>query len=184
MKILITGTGRAGTSFLVQVLTELGFDTGYGPKDCATEIEESSCKAGLEKCDLNSEVIKSPHMGADIKNTLRKFIPDLVIIPIREPKQTAKSREAQGDGNGGWNCDEKSVKSQMEHDGNMLHRLIYELANLGVSYIFLPYPKWILYPDTIYPYLKVILDEKGIDLMKWTSAVVKFRNEDWIHEYK
>ena len=28
-KVIITGTGRAGTTLLVQVLTDLGLDTGY-----------------------------------------------------------------------------------------------------------------------------------------------------------
>ena len=30
-KIIIAGTGRAGTTFLVAVLTDLGLDTGYEP---------------------------------------------------------------------------------------------------------------------------------------------------------
>jgi hypothetical protein len=39
--ILISGTGRAGTTFLVELPTELGFDTGKGHYN-------ENCHAGLK----------------------------------------------------------------------------------------------------------------------------------------
>lgn len=32
-RILITGTGRAGTSFLIELFTNLGFETGFKPEE-------------------------------------------------------------------------------------------------------------------------------------------------------
>lgn len=46
-KVIITGTGRAGTTFLVHLLTELGLDTGYTPGAVREKIDHSS-QAGLE----------------------------------------------------------------------------------------------------------------------------------------
>ena len=46
-KVIITGTGRAGTTFLVQLLTEMGLDTGYTRASLARDYFEH-CSAGLE----------------------------------------------------------------------------------------------------------------------------------------
>jgi len=43
--VLITGTGRAGTSLLVQILTELGLDTGFKK---GVKLDAKS-NAGLER---------------------------------------------------------------------------------------------------------------------------------------
>ena len=63
--IIIAGTGRAGTTFLVQLFTELGLDTGFSKEDFLTKIDPIS-HGGLERSldDANYEklprVIKSP----------------------------------------------------------------------------------------------------------------------------
>jgi hypothetical protein len=59
-KVLITGTGRSGTTFLVQLLTELGLDTGYTPKNVDANID-GHCHAGLERDLLASAEIRGVH---------------------------------------------------------------------------------------------------------------------------
>jgi len=46
-KVIISGTGRAGTTFLVQLLTALGLETGYTPGEEHRYIDENS-HGGLE----------------------------------------------------------------------------------------------------------------------------------------
>jgi len=46
-KVIISGTGRAGTTFLVRLLTELGLETGYGPGELDRHIDGNS-HGGLE----------------------------------------------------------------------------------------------------------------------------------------
>ena len=43
--VVITGTGRAGTSFLMQLLTNLGLDTGFSPGQSAMD---PNARAGME----------------------------------------------------------------------------------------------------------------------------------------
>ena len=43
--VIISGTGRAGTTFLVQLLTALGLDTGF---DSPTSGIFENCRAGME----------------------------------------------------------------------------------------------------------------------------------------
>lgn len=107
-KILITGPGRSGTTFLVMLLTRLGFDTGYEPGE---EAYYPNIRAGCEKVvELDSltadearqalaeapRVLKSPEWGIQLKDLLRQRIiqVDHVILPVRDLDIAAKSRLA------------------------------------------------------------------------------------------
>ncbi len=60
--ILITGTGRAGTTFMVELLTHLGLDTGFNA-DTVTGLKDEMGRAGLEKDIRNNDcpfIVKSP----------------------------------------------------------------------------------------------------------------------------
>ena len=85
--ILITGTGRAGTTFLVQLLTLLGFDTGFTEKDFKTLIHPISL-GGLEhdirKPGPKPYIIKSPWICDYIDEIMlnKDIVIDHIIIPI------------------------------------------------------------------------------------------------------
>mgnify|MGYP000409602431 CR=1 FL=1 len=105
-KIIITGSGRAGTSFLVQLLTRLGEDTGFTPGD---EPYSEKLRAGCEQYsitnllngDANREIItaaprvlKSPDWALVLKDLLRYgwIEVDHVLIPFRDCEEAARSR--------------------------------------------------------------------------------------------
>ena len=88
--VLISGTGRAGTTFLVQPLTELGFDTGNGHYF-------ENCRAGLEHVvlDENAPFIVRSHIYAMRSKILLKTRIKIIkhlIIPIRDLYFAAESR--------------------------------------------------------------------------------------------
>jgi hypothetical protein len=94
--IVISGTGRAGTTFLVELLTHLGLDTGYSieeierRKDCVSH-------AGLEGDILKDDcprVIKGPAI-CDIMDEIlarRDILIERVIVPMRDLHAAAESR--------------------------------------------------------------------------------------------
>ncbi|WP_175720811.1 hypothetical protein [Burkholderia anthina] len=94
--LLIAGTGRAGTSFLVQYLTACGLDTHLtrNPED---RLDENA-NAGLEDFptgDANLPyVIKSPWLYEFIDELLARddIQVDAVIIPMRDIVEAATSR--------------------------------------------------------------------------------------------
>ncbi len=106
-KVIITGPGRSGTTFLVQLLTRLGFDTGYTPHD---EHYNDKWRAGCEKrieLDLGSTVeewkaelavapriLKSPEWALVLKGFVQAGILDVeyVFIPVRDLDVAAASR--------------------------------------------------------------------------------------------
>lgn len=54
LKLMIWGAGRAGTTFLVQLLTRLDFFTGYVPyKEGALNVSEGGCEFGIQTVNEN-----------------------------------------------------------------------------------------------------------------------------------
>ena len=94
--VVITGTGRAGTSFLVELLTHLGLDTGFSVESLLLE-KCSHSEAGLES-DIRKEpcpyIVKSPQFCGYAREVVMKMDVSLdhVFIPIRDLFSAAESR--------------------------------------------------------------------------------------------
>jgi hypothetical protein len=98
-RILICGTGRAGTTLLVRILGSAGLDTGFDDADKKT-VEARIGKAGLERgiTARNAKrlplVVKSPL----VVDVLPKMLSEnwlnlgLAIVPVRELWAAAESR--------------------------------------------------------------------------------------------
>ena len=91
--ILITGTGRCGTTFLVALLTLLGMDTGFTRETLKENIHDN-CKGGLEKRPIEYKITKNPAFIIMMEQYIlgSKQVPKLVIIPIRHFSEAAESR--------------------------------------------------------------------------------------------
>jgi hypothetical protein len=128
-KVIITGTGRAGTTFLVRLLTEVGVDTGYTPAE-ARSLVDSHSHAGLEhelhqtpdsrgvrnwlrqpKHAIRSLLGGSPRTPYVIKNPALcdhldeiiaggRVVIDHVYIPLRDLDEAALSRVRVGGADG------------------------------------------------------------------------------------
>jgi hypothetical protein len=97
--LLIAGTGRAGTSFLVRYLTELGLDTTLSRAGEAGVFWDSSANADLEEQITGSGehlpyVVKSPWIGEQIEQILSdpRLSVDAILIPVRNLVEAATSR--------------------------------------------------------------------------------------------
>ena len=106
-KILIIGPGRSGSTFLVQLLTRLGFDTGFQPYN---EPYGENTRAGCEwrvELDLNAphdqwreqlnnmpRILKAPEWSLVLKHFVKERLVEVdhVFIPLRDLDIAAKSR--------------------------------------------------------------------------------------------
>jgi hypothetical protein len=84
-KVIITGTGRAGTTFLMQLLTALGLETGF--RDIHEGVYES-CNAGMERDLIDSSapyIVKNPSLCDDLAQILQtgEYVIDRAFIPVR-----------------------------------------------------------------------------------------------------
>jgi hypothetical protein len=164
-KVLITGTGRCGTTFLIKLFSFLDFNTGYNKDNYKLSIS-SNCNSGMEK-NYNDKyyILKNPSFMSSIENIIKDKSITIknVIIPIRDLTMSAKSRVNHGKKNGGlWNATDEL--SQINFYKNILTNYIFISTKYDINTIFIDFDKMI--NDEIYLFnkLKNILDEKHIDL--------------------
>jgi hypothetical protein len=146
--VLIAGTGRAGTSFLMQLLTSLGFDTGFDN----TKLEDS-CNAGLEDQIDNINywhyVVKNPRFSCLIGEIQNKVDIDHIIIPVRQNDHVSKSREKNGKKNGGfWLA--SSYEGQKIANANVLTYLVEDLSKYDIPHTFIWFDNMITDGDYLY----------------------------------
>lgn len=192
-KVFISGTGRAGTTLLVELLTELGLDTGFDGRN----TEESyfpSARAGLE-WDLDDQngprFQKSPYLCDrlnDIINRGEKIA--TVIVPVRNISDATKSRlkvqlatTGSQDGRevagGLW-----STNSASEQEAILRQKLtmLIEVAVANdVSITFLSFPKFA--SDSLYLYTKLLPVLGQIEFSEFEEAFRKTVNPSLISNF-
>lgn len=169
-KILVTGTGRCGTTFLMRLFTLLNLNTGIKPDQINKHIFDQ-CNSGME-LNLNSDVyiIKSPTFTRDIKNLIekRKWEIDFVVVPIRNYKEAAKSREHFKGKAGGLVWGAKDYESQMQEFYKSMSILIQDVTKYDLKTIFLDFEK--MTNDRKYVYEKLSPILKSINFESFCKA--------------
>ncbi len=176
--LMIAGTGRAGTTFLVRYLTELGLNTHLSRH---AEAEMDACaNAGFEDLAISADpgalpyVIKSPWLYEYVDEVLQTVHLDAVIVPVRDLSEAASSRvlvemdrmhraapslarhDAAWD-SWGWSPGGAVFSLDPVDQARLLavgfHRLIERLVRADVPIIFLAFPRMAL--DAAYLYRKL-----------------------------
>lgn len=170
-KILITGTGRCGTTFLIKLFSFLDFNTGYNRINYSDFIF-SNCNSGMEKDYTdNYYILKNPKFISNIKNILddKSIIIKTVIIPIRDFKVSAASRVKYANDNGGlWNANDEL--SQIQYYNTIITNYIYYMTKYDINTIFIDFDKMINDKKYLFNKIKSILDEKNINFDKFSNV--------------
>lgn len=190
--VVISGTGRAGTSFLVYLLTQLGLHTGFQSDGIELPVVE---RAGLE-VDIRDckapYIIKNPWLCEYIDEVLSDPLIqiDYAIVPVREFAAAAESRAyvqetttGSRDGetvNGGlWGTDKAA-----EQETVLRHRftsLMEALARHDVPITFLWYPR--LTQDAAYVYNKLSFLLGGCDFASFLEVFERVRRPELVHHF-
>jgi len=158
-KIVITGTGRAGTTLLVELFTGLGLDTGYTQSTFRRDYHDH-CKAGLERDIEDPEapyIVKNPNLCELLPSILAhgETVIDYAVIPVRQLDQAAKSRIRIG-GNGRvpgglhGTADPLNQKAVLAEN---FHQLVETLTAYDIPHVFLHFPRFV--QDARYTYSKL-----------------------------
>lgn len=163
-KVLITGTGRSGTTFLIKLFSFLGFDTGYDKNNYKNFIS-TNCNSGMEK-QLNDKhyILKNPYFINEIESILNDKTIKIktVIIPLRDLRMSAISRVRNGINNGGlWNA--RDENSQIQYYKDILTRYLLLMTKYDIDTIFIDFDRMISDKKYLYDKLNRILNEKNID---------------------
>ncbi|MCH7827569.1 MAG: hypothetical protein IIC75_06320, partial [Bacteroidetes bacterium] len=167
-KIVITGTGRCGTSFLVHLFTALEFNTGYTLEECIWHLKRSKCDGGIEH-SIGTELFKKSDI---VKNPLWMYDPevldfdiDYLIVPFRKLENVALSRE-RNNGYGGFLKGANDINSQMDMDAKAFYKFMEYIIKKDLKVIFLDFPR--IVEDINY------LHEKLFDLLGKYGHVSKW----------
>lgn len=181
--ILVTGTGRSGTSLLMSLFTLLNMDTGFTKEECE-KIKNNEEKAGLEKnIDCGHYIIKNPLFSLDVENIIKKYTINHIIVPIRNLEDSAKSRKRISDLNiksGGFNgCD--NLEDQIKINSKYIYELIYCITKYDIPNTFIHFPKFTLNSDYLWYKLKWLFKEHNIDKSKFKKVYNEIVNVDFIN---
>lgn len=173
-KILITGTGRAGTTFLVRLMTLLNLPTSFS-KDKAARINVTH-NAGMEyKVDSGATIVKSPTFIEGLADIQKKY--DIyVIIPIRTVKDAAQSRVKNGVGAGGlWNA--KDQASQERVLNSLLVRGLTDIVQNDIPHVFIDFTRMIKSPEYLFGKLQHVMTKYAVSYESFYTQYVAASNE-------
>lgn len=176
-KIMITGTGRSGTTFLMLIFSYLKLDTGYEDEKQIRAAIFPDCNAGLE---TNSDgiftnkntpkIIKNPNIITNIENIVKSGVEiEHVFIPVRDYERSAESRKSNKQ-NGGFWC-AKNVKEQIEFYHKIMSEYIFYMAKYEINTTFINFEKMII--DKKYTFDKLYPALKGVSFEDFSVAFDK-----------
>ncbi len=163
-KILISGTGRCGTTFLMKLLSFLRFDTGYTKQTYKLQINSIS-KSGMEtKLNTPHCVVKNPAFIEEeyLKYIVKNNIPvQYFIIPIRNYSESAESRSKLPRASGGlWNA--TNQKTQEEFYNKLMATFLLYATKYDFNVIYIDFQRMVTNKKYLYNKLLPILKEKSI----------------------
>jgi hypothetical protein len=193
---IISGTGRAGTTFLVQLLTELGLDTGF--PNAHAQIYPNA-NAGMEFDIRNPNnapyIVKSPGLCDYLDEALQgdEIVIDHAIIPMRDLYTAAQSRRtvtSKADPSlavvpgGLWPTKEtgsQEAKNQEWILAGRLYNLIYTLAKHDIPVVLLLFPRVVNDPEYLYRKLRFVLGDISYDT--FFKAFQAISRPELVHDF-
>ena len=189
--IVISGTGRAGTTFLVELLTHLGFDTGFSI-DSIEQNQSPISFGGLEH-DIRSEgcpyIVKAPGICDYIEEicTSPNIIVEHLFVPIRNLRDAANSRRAssnKGEPNGGlWDIETPAEDLQEQVLSAKLYQLLYYSSIKHFPITLLQFPELATNPEYLYGKLMPLIDTEKTSLGKFSGVFYEVAKPERIHSY-
>lgn len=195
-QILITGTGRSGTTLLVQLLTFLGMDTGLSA-DEVFDVDRTS-QGGLEELPAmrapHPRVVKRP-FGDDlfIRLTRKKVKIDLAVVAMRDLHASAESRRrvsaiAQSRGEdpltaagGVWLVDDADDQEQVLVE--VFYAGLHTLAARGIPVRAVLFPEFAEDPSYLYRALRPVFVEAGASKADVAAALTDVVDPAKIHDF-
>jgi hypothetical protein len=201
--ILIGGTGRSGTTLLVQYFTALGFDTGYSLERAKREIDPIS-SSGLEhsigRTVLSGRrlpyVAKSPSFGARLGELIDagELTVQCFVVPMRSLAGAALSRQRVSEEADRAGLDPTShpggVLGSSTDEQSQRRRLtarFYELLRVAavheISVHLLDFPAFVMRENYLFERLAPLLSAHGVTVEQSAGALASVARPGLIHRF-
>ncbi|HZJ26317.1 MAG TPA: hypothetical protein VFF40_04775 [Acidimicrobiia bacterium] len=185
-KVVITGTGRAGTTLLVQILTDLGLDTGFD----ADHRLDDRIRAGLEfriESPGAPRIIKDPNLSRRLGDLLDRGVVDIghVIVPIRDLDVATASRVrntrygADLHTFGGLFGTARATR-QRDALAGLFYELFWTIARYELAHTLLEFPRFAT--DWEYTYRRLSFLDPAIPAHRWREVIEARTDAALIHE--
>ncbi|MGH6891828.1 MAG: hypothetical protein ACREEP_06190 [Dongiaceae bacterium] len=193
--VIISGTGRAGTTFLIRLLTFLGLNTGFTVETVKLSPGSQLARAGFDTDIRNANapyIVKSPVLCDYVDEVLASSVRiEHAIIPVRRFDAAAASRAyvqqlttGNADGKdkvagGLWDTDKADDQAGMLR--LKFTKLIEALVRHDIPMTFLNYPRLVRDPVYLYTKLKFLLSD--IDQVSFRMMFNEIVRPEWIHQF-
>lgn len=201
--VVITGTGRSGTTFLVELLTRLGLDTGFEPTNL---VKHQTARAGLEINLIETTsppyIVKDPAFGLYLNEVFQRsdLVLEHIFIAVRDINAAAESRRYVEEHSNKEKYRTGGVPGGLTgtEDGDLqeiilkdrIFKLIYSLANTDCDVTLLRYPLMTQDPEYLYDKMSPILNKISFERFSQVfnsvvnpSIVTKFNENDTAGSY-
>lgn len=183
--VIITGTGRNGTTFLMQLYTALGLPTGFPSPSAAIYAH---CNAGMEWDIRRNDapyIVKDPQLCDLLPAILDQsdIVIDHAVIPIRHLYSAAESRRdvsrrtdarlfppTQGIPGGLWHT--KAPQHQELILALQLYKILFTLAERDIPITLLHFPRFIHDPEYLYRKLEHTLQHIEFERFAWVFGQI------------
>lgn len=185
-KIIITGTGRAGTTFLVRLLTELGLDTGFTSANWREHFH-AHCSAGLEKDIVAPDaprIVKDPDLCERLPAILAEGRVAIAhaLVPVRDLDAATASRIRVGLDAPGGLVGADSAAQQRTVLAERFHRLVETLVQHDVPHTFLAFPRFACDAGYCYERIRFLLG--GTTFPEFAAVFARVAAPALIHDFK
>jgi hypothetical protein len=201
-RVFISGTGRAGTTLLVQLMSDLGLNTGFSSETAATGDASSGpsryfevARAGLERDPFDPQnpfIVKSPFLCDFLPRIVASGIDiDHIFIPIRRLEDAAESRRlvqaqshcepAAAPVPGGLFGTDEPEKQDLVL-AQKLYRLVYNATCHNIPMTFLDFPRFAYDADYAFAKLQGMLPLTSRSAFKAIHS--KRVRRDLIHDFE
>jgi hypothetical protein len=204
--IVITGTGRCGTTFLVELLTYIGLETGFSAEDIVSK-KHKEARAGLEH-DIRSKdcpfIVKSPWFCDYAKEVIARedIVIEHIFIPIRDLNAAAESRrhvenaavsnlsfleklkymiKPKALAGGLWHTSSTKPGKQEEILMRQIYKLMLAISETSLPVTFMRYPRIVKDCPYLFEKLKPILG--GINYKSFFEVFSKTVRPKLIHSF-
>ena len=185
-KVVITGTGRAGTTLLVQILTDLGLDTGFAPDHRVDETVHAGLEFKIESPNA-PRIVKDPNLSRRLGGLLDTGAVEIehVIVPMRDLDTAAASRIR----NTRYGSDLHTfgglfgtARATKQHEALALlfYELFWTITRHELPVTLLEFPRFA--HDWEYTYRRLGFLDPSIPPERWKEAVAARTDPSLIHE--
>ena len=206
-KVLVTGTGRSGTTFLMKLFTAVGLETGFDRATVAAHVDRASgggLESGFDSLMNASRLASTPKVlkitaaeieslgFADRRGALASRL-EYVIVPYRELSEVVASRARNGGGWGGlytrfYAAGRETLARELERGGDELtlqyqleSALVLELAlfllDWAVPHVFVSYRRMLADPEYLYDALAPLVRAHGVGFEAFAAAYAEVRDD-------